>query len=463
ENNHFDQCYMKNLSDNICSLSFNPYVPSFSIFIDDKHQIHLVDFEQESEQIIVQQRYYHQQQKDIYNQIESQLLFIGWDSSPFLFTSTNSHYGCKLYDTRIHNECIKNLFQLNKPYLHKLETIRLYQSSITNEYQHIFITDYTVILIDSRMADRTMIYTKHELLRPPKSFTQVKLDGLISLPYCHKLLINDEHNTNIIEYGLDNYNRIIQLNSPWEPCSLSNSRYYISNDDVAQQLMVRSIYFDLPTNDIATINKRSSKTEYLLFQLNSAGNLHVQLFGQCLTDEKTWNPNPDMIMKKPPTCFSEAMKHWASKFLKLFQCEQCLVYNVEPSNLTIVTPFKAMTSTTLKAFPIFKNTHSHSSKEIQSEMTRCPTCQCFPVYDENRAQVWIQDWKKTFPKQSSLSITPSKTTDQDNKSINATQISESNTSQTANKNWQEFFDLAELKQANLSYTLFNEIETPWQE
>jgi hypothetical protein len=51
--------------------------------------------------------------------------------------------------------------------------------------------------------------------------------------------------------------------------------------------------------------------------LNSAGNIHVQLFDQSTAkdDEKTWNPDPDNLLKYPPNCFRQATDYWSTKFV----------------------------------------------------------------------------------------------------------------------------------------------------
>ena len=92
----------------------------------------------------------------------------------------------------------------------KTEIIRGYKTSLINSYQHIFITDYSLTIIDSRMPNRSVrnryklikyfilyfflkaIHSHHELLRPPTSFTQIKSNNQ------HFIFINDEFNTNIL-------------------------------------------------------------------------------------------------------------------------------------------------------------------------------------------------------------------------------------------------------------------------
>ncbi len=115
--------------------------------------------------------------------------------------------------------------------------------------------------------------------------------------------------------------------------------------------------------------------------MNSAGNIHVQLFDQSTdkNDEKTWNPDPDNLLKSPPDCFRQATDYWSTKFvdfqtnsfinysfrfLPLFQCTHCLTYNVEPTNFTIVTPLNAMIKTSLRDFPTFKNEHKSTEKIV---------------------------------------------------------------------------------------------------
>jgi hypothetical protein len=122
--------------------------------------------------------------------------------------------------------------------------------------------------------------------------------------------------------------------------------------------------------------------------LNSAGNIHVQFFGESIDkdDEKTWNPDPDNLLKSPPDCFRQANDYWSTKFvyltrrnfflndlirfLPLFQCNDCLTYHVEPTNFTVVTPLTAMTQTSLRDFPTFKNEHKTTEKIIPGKFEK---------------------------------------------------------------------------------------------
>jgi hypothetical protein len=52
------------------------------------------------------------------------------------------------------------------------------------------------------------------------------------------------------------------------------------------------------------------------------------------------------------------------RFHSLFQCSHCLTYHVEPINFTIVTPYKAMTHTSMRDFSVFKNEHRTRKKTM---------------------------------------------------------------------------------------------------
>ncbi|CAF5210768.1 unnamed protein product, partial [Rotaria magnacalcarata] len=136
--------------------------------------------------------------------------------------------------------------------------------------------------------------------------------------------------------------------------------------------------------------------------MNSTGNIHVQLFNESTdkNEEKTWNPDPDGLLKQPPDCFRKANDYWSKKFSLLFQCPDCLTYNSEPTNFTIVTPLIAMTKTSLRDFSTFQNEHKSTEKVIPAELFDCPTCACLPMLDTpgqlSRAKHWIQDWKSTL-------------------------------------------------------------------
>ncbi|CAF1164188.1 unnamed protein product [Rotaria sordida] len=424
----------------ILSFSFNPYITSNAILIDKNYRTYLLD-----DGIFT---YLHQQTDE--NKIHSldipRQIYLDWDASPFLYTIADSHNGsCLLYDIRLPNESFKELFIIghNHPYLAKTEIIRSYKTSLINSYQHIFITDYSLIIIDSRMPNRSAIHSHHELLRPPTSFTQIKSNNQ------HLIFINDEYNTNVLEYNTDIYHRLIQTCPSWELCPISNSRMYLINNNTHKNkelLFAKSIYFDVPIRDMAIVSNPINSKSFLLFQLNSAGNIHVQLFDESIdkTEEKTWNPDPDGLLKQPPDCFQQANDYWSTKFLSLFQCHDCLTYNVEPTNFTIVTPLRAMTQTSLRDFPTFKNEHKSTEKIIPAELLECPTCTCMPNLKTqgqlSRAKNWIQDWK------SKLDDIQQELTD---------------TTQSTTYNWRQIFDYDELNETNKDSTLWNEIHRPW--
>ncbi|CAF5125024.1 unnamed protein product, partial [Rotaria sp. Silwood1] len=135
----------------ILSLSFNPYITSNAIMIDKNYRIYLLD-----DGIFT---YLHQQIDEKIHSLDiSRQIYIDWDASPFLYTIADSHNGsCHLFDIRLHNESFKELFTIsnNHSYLNKTEIIRGYETSVINSYQHIFITDYSLIIIDSRMPNRS--------------------------------------------------------------------------------------------------------------------------------------------------------------------------------------------------------------------------------------------------------------------------------------------------------------------
>ncbi|UJR31718.1 hypothetical protein I4U23_019198 [Adineta vaga] len=423
----------------ILSLKFNPYICSNAICIDKNYRTYLFDDDTFT--------YLHQltDEKLLSSDIPRRI-YLDWDASPFLYTIADNHQGsCLLYDIRLRNESFKELFKIgsNHPYLDKTEIIRGYEKSCMNPYQHVFITDYSLIIIDSRMPNRSAIHSHHELLRPPTSFTQMSWNNQ------HLIFINDEFNTNVLEYSSDEHHRLIQTNPSWELCPISNSRVYLTNNDSYNRkelLLAQSIYFDVPIRDMAIVSNPVNSKSFLLFQLNSAGNIHVQLLDEFIDkiDEKTWNPDPDDLIKKPPDCFRQAIDYWSTKFLPLFQCNTCLTYNVEPTNFTIVTPFTAMTHRSLRDFPTFKNDHLSTDKTIPAELTECPTCSCMPDLTTqgqiSRAKNWIHDWKSQLDDiQSDLNITPSSTT----------------------YDWRQVFDYNELNETNRESTLWNEIHRPW--
>ncbi|CAF3385367.1 unnamed protein product [Rotaria socialis] len=423
----------------ILSLSFNPYIPSNAILIDKNHRTYLLD-----DGIFT---YLHQQtdEKTFLSDTPRQV-YLDWDASPFLYTIADSHQGsCLLFDIRLRNESFKEIFTIGNhhPYLAKTEIIRGYKTSAVNPYQHVFITDYSLIIIDSRMANRPAIHSHHELLRPPTAFTQMRCNDQ------HIIFINDEFNTNVLEYNTDTHRRLIQVCPSWELCPMSNSRIYLINNNNhtnEELLFAKSIYFDIPIRDMAAVPNPNNTKSFLLFQLNSTGNIHVQPFNESIdkNEEKTWNPDPDGLLKQPPDCFRNANDYWSKKFSLLFQCPACLTYNSEPTNFTIVTPLIAMTKTSLRDFSTFQNEHKSTEKVIPAELFDCPTCACLPMLDTpgqlSRAQNWIQDWK-------------SKLDDIQQESID--------TPQSTTYNWRKIFDYDELNETNKDSELWNEIHRPW--
>ncbi|CAF3687704.1 unnamed protein product [Rotaria sp. Silwood1] len=423
----------------ILSLSFNPYITSNAIIIDKNYRIYLLD-----DGIFT---YLHQQIDEKIHSLDiSREIYLDWDASPFLYTIADSHNGsCHLFDIRLHNESFKELFTIsnNHSYLNKTEIIRGYETSVINSYQHIFITDYSLIIIDSRMPNRSAIHSYHELLRPPTSFTQIKSNNQ------HIIFINDEYNTNVLEYNTDIHRRLIQINPCWELCPISNSRMYLINNNKYKNkelLFAKSMYFDIPIRDMVAVSNSINSKSFLLFQLNSAGNIHVQLFDECndKNEEKTWNPDPDNLLKQPPDCFQQANNYWSTKFLSLFQCHDCLTYNVEPTNFTILTPLRAITQTSLRDFPTFKNEHKSAEKIISPELFECPTCRCMPNLKTkgqlSRAKNWIQDMKSQ---------------------LDDVQQELPDTTQTTTFNWRQIFNYDELNEANEDSTLWDEIHRPW--
>jgi len=67
-------------------------------------------------------------------------------------------------------------------------------------------------------------------------------------------------------------------------------------------------------------------------------------------------------------CFSNY--YYLIRFLSLFQCDDCLTYNVEPTNFTVVTPLNAMKQTSLRDFPTFKNDHRSTEKIIPGKFDK---------------------------------------------------------------------------------------------
>ena len=109
------------------------------------------------------------------------------------------------------------------------------------------------------------IHSHNELLRPPTSFTQINLNDQ------HIIFINDEFNTNILEYSNDIHCRLIQTNPSWEVCPISNSRMYLTNNNTykdKEQLFAKSIHFDVPIRDMAIVLNPNKSKSFLLFQVN---------------------------------------------------------------------------------------------------------------------------------------------------------------------------------------------------
>jgi hypothetical protein len=104
------------------------------------------------------------------------------------------------------------------------------------------------------------------LLRPPTSFTQINSNNQ------HYIFINDEFNTNILEYSTDIHRRLIQISPSWELCPISNSRMYLINNNTHKDkelLLAKSIYFDVPIRDIAAMSNPINSKSFLLFQVKS--------------------------------------------------------------------------------------------------------------------------------------------------------------------------------------------------
>ena len=104
-------------------------------------------------------------------------------------------------------------------------------------------------------------------------------------------------------------------------------------------------------------------------------------------EEKTWNPDPDRTSPNPPDCFRQATDYWSTKFvvgkkeghqcdvfsirfLPHFQCATCLTYHAEPVNFTMATPLRAMTHTSLRDFPTFKNKRHSTEKSILGKVRK---------------------------------------------------------------------------------------------
>ncbi len=86
----------------------------------------------------------------------------------------------------------------------------------------------------------------------------------------HSIFINDEFNTNVLEYTADQHRRLIQKSPSWEVCPISNSRMYLTNKNTHQAkevLLAKSIYFDVPIRDMATVLNPINSKSFLLFQV----------------------------------------------------------------------------------------------------------------------------------------------------------------------------------------------------
>lgn len=118
------------------------------------------------------------------------------------------------------------------------------------------------------------MHSRHELLRPPSSFTQIQsIDQ-------HLIFINDEFNTNILQYSTDEHRRLIQTCPPWETCPISNTRMYLTNHNSYKDeefLLAKSIYFDVPIRDTATIVNPNNLKSVLLFQVQFPCQLNVMI------------------------------------------------------------------------------------------------------------------------------------------------------------------------------------------
>ena len=142
-------------------LTFNPYVSSNAILLDEQHRVFQLDDDTLT--------FLHQlpDEKPLEFDVSRQI-FLDWDASPFLYTIADNYRGsCCLFDIRVRNESFKELFIIgeNHSYLAKTEIIRGYQKSIANSYQHIFVTDYAVIIVDSRMVNRPVRDKTNESIR----------------------------------------------------------------------------------------------------------------------------------------------------------------------------------------------------------------------------------------------------------------------------------------------------------
>jgi hypothetical protein len=93
----------------------------------------------------------------------------------------------------------------------------------------------------------------------------------------HLIFINDQFNTNVLEYTTDIHRRLIQTSPSWELCPISNSRMYLTNSNTHEDkelLLAKSIYFDVSIRDMAAMANPTNSKSFLLFQVNS--NFHIQ-------------------------------------------------------------------------------------------------------------------------------------------------------------------------------------------
>ncbi len=115
-------------------------------------------------------------------------------------------------------------------------------------------------------SSKKAIHSHHELLRPPTSFTQTKWNNE------YLIFINDEFNTNVLEYSNDIHRRLIQTSPSWEFCPISNTRKYLINNNTYKNkelLLAQSIYFDVPVRDMAIMSNPLNSKSFLLFQVKS--------------------------------------------------------------------------------------------------------------------------------------------------------------------------------------------------
>lgn len=109
------------------------------------------------------------------------------------------------------------------------------------------------------------IHSRHELLRAPQCFTQTKWNNQ------HCIFVNDEYNTNVVQYSSDIHRRLTQVCPCWELCPISNSRMYLTNNGTHQDkevLLAKSIYFDVPIRDMAIPGASTDRESILLYQVD---------------------------------------------------------------------------------------------------------------------------------------------------------------------------------------------------